>query len=266
LFNGIPLYSIAINYQSYRLFILLFLFIYLIAPSYLMNFHQILLLIVIITCLGLLWLWIKQGLDTYPLIASPSSIQGAKVIPTAPVQAPSTLSNDSWTHIASANVIYKPGEWTQPLSLPKEPTLLEKAHQFAYQHGITSIATIDWFKPQEPLSRESAARMFTQYGKVIHGEKYFRNLNTSWSCEFIDKEQITRWFYRDVIEACYMWYMEGVEWFFAPRSRLNHAQAATIIARITWKQISTWSQLPLTRWWLIEMMLDQYVLIKSSTP
>lgn len=228
-----------------------------------MNFHQLLLLIIIITCLGFLWLWIKQGLDVHPSITT-SSIQENKVIATAPVPAPWWVTIQSWVD-TTHDIAYKPGEWSVlPSSHPKESTLLEKAHQFAYSNGITSLATIDWFKPQEPLSRESAARMFTQYGKVIHGDTYFHDLNISGSCEFIDKAQITRGFYRDVIEACYMWYMEGVDGFFAPRSRLNHAQAATIIARITGKQTATWSQLPITRWWLIEMMFDQYIVTKST--
>lgn len=222
-----------------------------------MNFHQLLLLGIIILCLGFLGLWIKQGVTTQPIVVNTSSSsQTIKVVPTAPVQA--TPPIDTWSNQTIDT--YKP----QPQSLPKEPTLLQKAHTFAYENGITSLATIDWFKPQEPLSRESAARMFTQFGRVVHGESYFRFLNTSWSCEFKDKADITRGFYRDVVEACYMGYMGWTEGVFAPRSWLNHAQAATIIARITWIPVSTGSQLPITRWWLIEMMLDQYLLQKTT--
>lgn len=214
----------------------------------LMNFHQILLLIIIAWCLAMLGLGVKQGLDTsYSTIV----VQGNN-----PIQVTSTT-----VQVASNTWVYVP--WGTP-QLAKEATLLGKAHEFALEQGITSLNNINDFKPQEQLSREGAAKMFTQFAKLVYQENYFNNMKVGAQCKFIDKENIDKQFFWDVMEACALGFMEWTDGYFAPKSQLNHQQANTILARITQLQPNSGSTLAITRWWLIELMLDQYTLWKTK--
>lgn len=207
-----------------------------------MNPAQILLLLIIAWCVGFLWLGIKQGIST---THAPIIVQATNVVePTIPVPQ---------TNINNTDEVYIPWE-------TKTPTLLEKTHTFAFQNGITSYANMNDFKAQEPLSREWAAKMFTQFAKLIYKENYFKQLQWDSNCLFQDKDAIEKSLYRDVIEACSMGFMKAVDGYFAPKTRLSHNQANIILARITQLDISTGSNLPITRWGLIESMLDHYML------
>jgi len=196
--------------------------------------------------------WLTPTTNSQIIVSAPQNNQVIKVTNTAPVQA--SPSSNTWTYIP----------WWAPSAQIKEPTLLEKAHKFAFEQGITSYSSISDFKPQEPLSREWAAKMFTQFAKLIYGDNYFKNMKADAECSFIDKSWIEKQFYRDVLEACslgFMWWTDG---YFAPKIQLTHEQANIILSRITQLPVSTWSSILITRWWLIETMLDQFVLRKSK--
>lgn len=216
--------------------------------KHLMNFHQILLLLIIAWCLAMLWLGIKQGLDipNSAIIVQPNTV--IKVTNSGMTQP----TPSAWTYVP----------WSTTST--KEPTLLEKAHKFAFEQGITSINTMSDFKPQEPLSREWAAKMFTQFAKLIYQENYFNNIKPSTQCRFIDKDSIDKQFFWDVLEACAQGFMEWTDSYFAPKTQLSHQQANIILSRITQLETSSWSTLAITRWWLIELMLDQYTLWKTK--
>ncbi|HMY80698.1 MAG TPA: hypothetical protein PK048_02535 [Candidatus Absconditabacterales bacterium] len=225
-----------------------------------MSFHQFVLLIIMVFGLGLLGWGIKQGTTNPPIVASNTHSNNAiiKVMPTAPAQAPSSdyKGGDSGTHNA-----YQPGQ--QQVSISSEPTLLDKAHAFAYQAHITSFTNLKEFKPQEPLSREAAAKMMVWFARYIDQEGYFLRIMTGNNCVFKDKSDIGKEFFREVVEACYMGIMGGENGYFMPRMHLSHDQANKLISRITGLPATTGSQLAITRGGLIESMLDQYVLLKK---
>lgn len=195
--------------------------------------------------------WLTSTTNSQIIVSAPQNNQVIKITNTAPVQATTTSSASAYT------------PWTTNTQT-KEQTLLEKAHKFAYEQGITSYSNISDFKPQEPLSREWAAKMFTQFAKLIYGDNYFKVMKADYDCSFIDKSWIEKQFYRDVLEACslgFMWWTDG---YFAPKIQLTHEQANIILSRITQLPVSTGSSMLITRWWLIETMLDQYLLRKSK--
>lgn len=215
--------------------------------KHLMNFHQILLLIIIAWCLGMLGLGVKQGLNS-----SPSTIVVQATNPTKVTSTTAQTSPSTWTYVP----------WSTAST--KEPTLLEKAHTFAFEQGITSLNNISDFKPQEPLSREWAAKMFTQFAKLIYQENYFNNIKPGTQCRFVDKDSIDKQFFWDVMEACALGFMGWTDTYFAPKTQLSHQQANIILSRITQLETNSWSTLAITRWWLIELMLDQYTLWKTK--
>lgn len=221
-----------------------------------MNPAWIILLLIIAWFLGMLGLGVKQWLapttNSQIIVSTPQNNQVIKVTNTAPIQATTTSSTSAYI------------PWWTPIIQAKEQTLLEKAHKFAYEQGITSYSNISDFKPQEPLSREWAAKMFTQFAKLIYGDNYFKIMKSDSECSFIDKAWIEKQFYRDILEACslgFMWWTDG---HFAPKIQLTHEQANIILSRITQLPVSTGSSMPITRGWLIETMLDQYLLRKSK--
>lgn len=205
-----------------------------------MNFSQTVLLVIIAWCLAMLGLWIKSGMQTTPIL----------------VQANTSLATGS--NGTGASAIYN------PVANKPEPTLLEKAHQFAYKNGITSFATIEWFQPQEALSREWATKMFIQFAKLIYGEGYFRHVNTFAKCDFKDKQDISKDLFQDVLEACYIGIINGEEGYFMPKSPLTHEQGNRIISKISWQESGTGSSLAITRWGLIELMFDRYTLFEKT--
>jgi hypothetical protein len=111
-----------------------------------MNPAGIILLLIIAWFLGMLGLGVKQWLtpatNSQIIVSSPTNNQVIKVTNTTPVQATTTSSTSAYI------------PWWAPIVQVKEQTLLEKAHKFAYEQGITSYSSISDFKPQEPLSRE----------------------------------------------------------------------------------------------------------------
>jgi hypothetical protein len=201
----------------------------------------------------MLGLGIKNGVQNKPIIVTaPTQQQANPGMQNSQINNPSTATGS-----ATGQAIYNPN------AIIKEPTLLEKAYKFAYDGWITTTIGIEAFKPQEPLSREWAARMFTQYAKLIDQEDYFKRVNSFVNCNFIDKSDIAKQFFWDAVEACYVQIMGWDNGYFMPKLQLTHQQANIIISKITWLPVQTGSSLPITRWWLIEMMLDSYILKKG---
>ena len=222
-----------------------------------MNFHQTVLLVIIAGCVGMLARGINNGLK-----ASPAIVSSTDVIATNPAPSNQVVYSPDVIKVNPNTATVNTAGPSAPVE--KDLTLLEKAHKFAYNGGITSFSTLESFQPQEPLSREGAAKMFTQYAKLIDQEQYFKRVDTTQNCNFEDKSTINPLFFRDTVEACYTNIMGGEKGYFMPQLQLTHAQANIIISRITGLPNSTGSELPISRGGLIEMMLDSYVLKKAQ--
>ena len=223
-----------------------------------MNFHQTVLLVIIAACVGMLARGVNNWLKNSPtIIASSTGVIRTNPAPSNPVAYnPDVIKvNPDTTTVNTAG---------PEAPIAKELTLLEKAHKFAYNGGITSFSTLEGFQPEEPLSREGAAKMFTQFAKLIDQEQYFKRVNSNVNCYFQDKSDITPTFFRDAVEACYTDIMAWDNGYFMPKLQLTHQQANIIIGRITGLDISTWSILPVSRGGLIEMMLDAYALKQAQ--
>lgn len=224
-----------------------------------MNFHQTVLLVIIAGCVGMLTRGINNGLKNTPAVISTSSTDVIATNPTPSnqvVYSPDVIKvNQDTATVNTAGPI---------AAVEKDLTLLEKAHKFAFNGGITSYPTLDSFQPEEPLSREGASKMFTQYAKLIDQEQYYKRVDSTQNCNFEDKDAINPLFFRDAVEACYTNIMGGEKGYFMPKLQLTHAQANVIISRITGLPNSTGSEIPVSRGGLIEMMLDSYALKKAQ--
>lgn len=212
-----------------------------------MSFHQFILLSIIWACLVMLGLGVKQGLNKNLIVVDSTA---------SPTISTKHITDNQNNLNTSGQSVYHP-------TIYKEPTLLEKAHQFAYDEGITSTPTLDKFQPEEPLTRESAAKMFIQYAKLIDNEEYFRRVNSYAYCVFTDKDNFHKQFVRDAIEACYTNIMVWENGYFMPKLPLTHQQANNIINKIHWLPNGSGLSLPITRGELIVTMFNNYLLKKG---
>ena len=96
-------------------------------------------------------------------------------------------------------------------------------------HGLTSAKEIAGYAPFDPLTREQAAKMFTQFAKALH----FSALSGSVSCSFSDLAKADATLKASIQEACSLGLMQGNKGAFEPKAGMTKAQFITMLIRLT---------------------------------
>lgn len=163
-----------------------------------------------------------------------------------------------------AYVIGGTGAVVQELSGTTAPTaqraiidawLLERAHQFAFENNITSIASLNRFLPDNLVTREQSAKMMVQFARFALGDDYFYRVDKSYDCNFPDKDTISKDLRTYVIESCRFGIFKGAgSGGFAPKANLTVFQAYTVMGRILGKDLPTDDHKKITRGELVVKM------------
>lgn len=145
-----------------------------------------------------------------------------------------------------------------PLStIAIDDALLARAHTYAYDHQITSVQSLNRFRPELSVTREQASKMIVWFARDYLGDNYFFRADKSIDCDFLDKAFISKDLRSHVIESCRFGIFKGSDKLFNPKGNLTRWQAYTVLSRITNKIWSTGDSLmtwAITRWELIVLM------------
>jgi len=134
--------------------------------------------------------------------------------------------------------------------------LLARAHAYAYDHQITSVQSLNRFRPELSVTREQASKMIVWFARDYLGDEYFFRADKTLDCDFVDKTFVSKDLRSHVIESCRFGIFRGDQRAFNPKGTLTVWQARIVLWRITGKVVATgdmitWS---ITRWDLIVLM------------
>ncbi len=119
----------------------------------------------------------------------------------------------------------------------------DQALAWMYTNGITKFNTKKTYRPNDPLSREEAAKMF---GKVYQVLGYNINVIKNKQCEFSDEAEFTLDLAKHITDVCHWGLFQGANGKFDAKKSLTKAQATAVLVRILeWKL----SYEKLTPWW-----------------
>jgi hypothetical protein len=121
-----------------------------------MNFHQTVLLVIIAACVGMLARGVNNWLKNSPtIIASSTGVIRTNPAPSNPVAySPDVIKVNPDT--TTVNTAGPDCTWWKK-SLP----LLEKAHKFAYNGGITSFSTLKDSARRTTFERRSSKNVYS---------------------------------------------------------------------------------------------------------
>lgn len=135
-------------------------------------------------------------------------------------------------------------------------TPLELAHARAFENNITSIESLNWFRPENRITREQAAKMMVQFARVTLGDDYFFRIEKNATCDFTDKNTISKDLRTYVIESCYFGIFKWSQKLFEPKGNLTKYQTNVVLERISWKKISWGTDEFITRGDVVIQMFD----------
>lgn len=104
---------------------------------------------------------------------------------------------------------------------------LERAINRWYTNKLTSYGEVTWFKPNNNITREQAAKFFLEWSKLLQYKGSYDG-----NCNFNDTAGAEPTLKSYINEICWVWLMKGNWISFNPFSTLTHAEAITILARI----------------------------------
>ncbi len=115
------------------------------------------------------------------------------------------------------------------------PTLLDKI-EWAHAEGITSFDTIEWFMPDDFISRQQASKMMVNFAKGLMTEEVFNSVK-NYNCKFVDEALFHYSLVWYIQKACeqniFVWaYSNASGDFFYPYDTLTRWQAITVMMRV----------------------------------
>lgn len=149
-------------------------------------------------------------------------------------------SNNSWSTTIKPNEIPSSNNeflgilsWsnamnTSTLSILNSPEVIE-AIQRMRDHWLTNAKDITNYAPFDPLTREQAAKMFTQFAKALN----FSSLSGTISCNFRDLAKADASLKASIQEACALGLMQGNNGTFDPTTKLIKSQFITMLIRLS---------------------------------
>jgi hypothetical protein len=182
------------------------------------------------------------------LLASSSVLAYTSVLP----ESTGTGSVSTGTIIVGTGTIIANTEVTTPSRLIG----LESAHTRAFFNHITSIESLNRFRPDNLITREQAAKMMVQFARVTLGDDYFQRADKQAFCDFSDKNNISTELRSYVIESCHFGIFKWSNSAFNPKWNLTKFQAGVLLQRISWVSVATGSNTPITRGEVVIQMFD----------
>lgn len=115
------------------------------------------------------------------------------------------------------------------------------ALDWMYTNWLTQYYTEDYYLPNKNLTREQAAKFFTEFATKI----LWKEADESLSCDFNDTYNADSSLKDYIVKSCQLWLMNGNNNKFMPKATLTKAQALTILVRaLDWPQSEN-----TTPWW-----------------
>lgn len=118
---------------------------------------------------------------------------------------------------------------TNSLSILNSPEVNE-AIQRMRDHNLTNAKNISDYQPFSTLTREQAAKMFTQFAKALNFKPISWGTN---QCNFKDLSKADKNLKSSVEEACKRGLMQGNNSIFEPQLPLTKAQFITMLIRLS---------------------------------
>jgi len=130
-----------------------------------------------------------------------------------------------------------PEKQTLQLGNKKDHLLLEPLNDFQsilnwmHSNWLTKFNVVEEFNPKSNITREQAAKFFTQFGKLLNLTK------KDALCEFKDISEADYSLIPYIIESCNYSLLKWSNWFFRPFDNITKAEALTVVIRsLKWFQ------------------------------
>ena len=117
---------------------------------------------------------------------------------------------------------------TSSLSILNSPEVVE-AIQWMRENWLTNAKDTTSYNPFDYLTREQAAKMFSQFAKALNYEAL------TWediSCEFSDLKEADPNLKTSIQEVCNLWLMQGNNGIFWPKTTITKSQFITMLIRL----------------------------------
>jgi len=117
---------------------------------------------------------------------------------------------------------------TSSLSILNSPEVVE-AIQWMRENWLTNAKDTTTYNPFDYLTREQAAKMFSQFAKALNYEAL------TWediSCEFSDLKEADPNLKTSIQEVCNLWLMQGNNGIFWPKTTITKSQFITMLIRL----------------------------------
>ena len=103
----------------------------------------------------------------------------------------------------------------------------DKALAWMNENGLTKYNTVDSYRPFDSLTREQAAKFYSEFAKKVLG----KTADTTKDCTFTDIDQADATLKDSIIESCQLGLFKGSNGKFMPKSILTKAQALAVLVR-----------------------------------
>ena len=177
------------------------------------------------------------------------------------------------------------GSDTDTWAIVADNNLLDKI-KWAYSHGITSFDTIEWFMPDDFISRQQASKMVVNFAKSVLWDDVFDTIKNS-NCRFFDENKFHEslaWYIKTACEQnIFVWaYSNADGVHFYPYDTFTRWQGVTVMMRVLYGKLdesimpwyrnyldnmkmlvpdNTWDidfEKHITRWEVVSWMYDVY--------
>ncbi len=120
--------------------------------------------------------------------------------------------------------------WT--VSAQSSDPELDAAITWMYTQWLTKYSTVSEYRPSEPLTREQAAKFFSEFAV---GQLSSEEIIDAWSCTFNDIWFADKTLVPSIESACLLWLFKWSWWSFKPFDQITKAEALTVLIRaLTW--------------------------------
>lgn len=152
-------------------------------------------------------------------------------IPTQVV--PPFLGNDKDEHgcIGSAGYSWSQSQQTCVKIWEYSATDDEKAYDFAFNLGMTTMKTLKDFRLNDKITRQEAAKMFVAYAENAFGAKY-ASYPEDCNVVYLDEKLFGPTLKDFIYSACALDIMKGSDKSFMPNANISKGQTLAVIMRI----------------------------------
>lgn len=150
-----------------------------------------------------------------------------------PTQVPPVVGGDKDAHgcIGSAGYSWSQSKQTCVRTWEYDATDDEKAYDFAFNMGMTSMKTVTAFRLDDKITRQEAAKMLVAYAENAFDAKY-ASYPDDCNVAYLDDKSFDSTLKDYIYSACAHNIMKGSKKSFMPQENLTRGQTLAIMMRI----------------------------------